>query len=265
MSTSTRPTRITAATFQAVVGALLWLALNTRFDIAQAVGAASRYSNDPSPEAIEMVKRILRYLAGTPQIGITYHRSTSHPADLVAYSDADWGGEKASGLSTTGMLVLYNGSPIAWSSRKQQTVALSSTEAEYVAASETTRQVEWERNVLRALLFTPTLPPTPLHIDNRTAIQLIGEDNTTDRRKHINIKYHYIRQQAANDSIKPLWVSTEHQLADIFTKPLPVLTFVKLRDIVRNEDETQEHQPNATAATRSSPKATPSHSEPQLK
>ena len=232
LSTSTRPTRVTPSTFLSVIGALLWLALITRPDIAQAVGAAARHGAQPTPEAIEMVKRILRYLAGSLDRSIVYSPlKHGQPLQLKAYSDSDWGGEESTGTSTSGMLILLNGTPVSWSSRRQKTIALSSTEAEYVAASEAAREIQWIRTVLAAFGVS-ALPPTPLLIDNRTAIQLIAENNTTDRRKHINIKYHYIRQQAELGVIAPEWVPTADQLADIFTKPLPRVTFIRLRDII---------------------------------
>ena len=125
-----------------------------------------------------------------------------------------------------------------WCSRKQPTISLSTTEAEYVAASEASRMNAWIHNLLNALGCT-NLPPTPLLCDNRTAIQLCGEQNTTDRRKHINVKYHFIRQEKENKKIDVVWVCTTDQLADILAKALPITTFIALRDRISTLSDPQ--------------------------
>jgi transposase InsO family protein len=238
---------VSASNYRQAIGALQWLAQITRFDIAHAVGSASRYTAAPTPEAIESVKRILRYLRGKPDLSITFRSSSlSHP-QLTIYSDADWAGDASTASSTTGILVLINDTPVYWCSRKQHTISLSSTEAEYVAASEASRENAWIRNILEALGCT--LPPTPLHCDNRTAIQLVEEQNTTDRRKHINVKYHYIRQEARDNKIKLGWVGTADQMADIFTKPLPILTFTKLRDRIIDPNHPKPVAPSSSSST----------------
>ena len=190
----------------------------------------SRYTSNPTMEAIESVKRILRYLKLHQTDGITYHRSTKAPI-LVSYSDADWAGEKDTAESTTGSLHFLAEGPVSWSSKKQKTIALSSTESEYIAASEATREVVWLRKILAAAGY-PQRQPTILFCDNRTTILLTSEDSTTDRRKHINVKYHYIRSQLKEGMIQMKWIETKEQLADIMTKAMPPLRFNYLQPII---------------------------------
>ena len=121
------------------------------------------------------------------------------------------------------------GGPVWWQSSKQTTVAQSSTEAEYIAANEAARLIMATRNLLAELHF-PQPHATPLFIDNRTSIRMALEDGQHARRKHINVKHHYIRELIENESISVHWISTENQLADLLTKALPRDTFKTLRD-----------------------------------
>jgi len=130
---------------------------------------------------------------------------------------------------------MIGGAAIYWRSGKQPTVALSSTEAEYIAASETTRTIKSARVFLAHLGWAQS-ESTPLYIDNQTAIRMSSEEGyDEDRRKHINVKYHYIVECVKEGYIKPVWVPTEQQLADIFTKSMPQRQFLLLRKQVMNE------------------------------
>ena len=225
---------INATSYRSIIGSLQWLVTCTRPDIAHAVGMLARSCADPQPQQFEETKYLLRYLSGTRQLGLTY-RPMSNGIILYGYSDADWAGEVVGARSTSGSLLMIGGAAIYWRSGKQPTVALSSTEAEYIAASETTRTIKSARVFLAHLGWAQS-ESTPLYIDNQTAIRMSSEEGyDEDRRKHINVKYHYIVECVKEGYIKPVWVPTEQQLADIFTKSMPQRQFLLLRKQVMNE------------------------------
>lgn len=239
--------------YRSTVGALNFLASSTRPDIAFHVNRAAQFNENPGAEHWKAVKRILRYLAGTVDYGLLFTRSeqsTSFSAtfpQLIAFADASWSSCADTGRSTTGwLLALGSGNWIDWSSKKQETVALSSCEAEYMAATEGTKAVMWAKHLLEELhwaasadsggaatgsavqqpqLFTPLL-----FSDNKSAIALAHNDTHHNRSKHIELRYHFIREQVAAKALRMEWCSAQQQLADLLTKPLTPLPFTTIRD-----------------------------------
>ena len=132
--------------YQSMVGTLLYAATATRPDIAQAVGAVSKFNSCPTEAHVTAVKRIIRYLKGTINLGLMYNKSADHK--LFGFSDADWAGDIDSRHSTTGNLFIMSGAAISWLSRKQPVVALSTTEAEYIALCTATQEAVWLRRLL---------------------------------------------------------------------------------------------------------------------
>lgn len=208
--------------YRQAVGALMFLMLSTRPDIAFAIGVASRKLENPSQEDIVKVKRIFRYLKGTEDCQIVYHPNSN--VKMEGYSDADLGGDLQTGRSTTGVLCMYAGGPISWISQRQQSVALSTTEAELVAASEATREIVWIRRLLEELSIKQDDPI--LYVDNEAAIKLAKNPEFHKRTKHIRIRHFFVREivQKGLLLIKP--INTDNQLADMLTKPMhkPKLT-----------------------------------------
>jgi hypothetical protein len=212
--------------FRALVGSLLYLALSTRPDIAHAVAAQARQVAKPTAEGWSELKKILRYLSGTASYGLVYGGSS----ELIAYSDSDWAGDRhGDGRSTTGWFMMVGTTPISWTSRKQTIVALSSTEAEYIANGEAVQEVLWVRQLLEDIHQLQN-HPILLRCDNSSAIALASNDKHHQRTKHINVKHHFIRQYVENNTIQLQWVPSEQQLADILTKPLGPNIFIRLRD-----------------------------------
>ena len=227
----------------------MYAANSTRPDISYAVGMAARSSSAPTDEAIKLVKRILRYLYGTQHLGITYHRYNGK-LNVEAYSDSNWAGvphEKA--RSTTGIVIKINGGAIFWQSVRQHSVSLSSAEAEYIACSEAGRELLSLRHFLEELSVMPN-GPLPLFVDNQTAILMTEEEGNNDRRKHINVRYHWIRDQVTSRLISVHWVETKKQEADLFTKPLPPTAFEYLRDLIMGV-ATNEHQHSTSSSSSS--------------
>lgn len=210
-ATTIRPADSTA--YRTLIGRLLYVACMTRPDIAFAVTAVSRYSNAPGKAHWTAAKRILAYLAGTMHYGICYaHPDTGLADQLKCFSDSDYAGCLDTRWFTSDLLSLLNGGPVAWKSHLQKPVAQSTAEVEYYAAGHESRDI------------TQSVP-TPLFCDNNSAILLVHNTVFHDRTKHIEVKFHLIRDYVRAGHIKMLPVAREDQLADIFTKPLSAPAF----------------------------------------
>jgi hypothetical protein len=207
---------------------LLYAAITTRLDIAYAVNALSRHLLNPTDAHWQAGKRVLRYLQGTRNLGLSFKKSNSDAFQVEAYSDADWAGDQDDRKSTTGYVVLLNGSVVSWVSKKQATIALSSAEAEYMAISSTMQEITWIGQLLKELKVNVS-QPTKLFCDNQAAIAISQNDVHHARTKHIDIRHHYIRQAIHNKEVTLSWIRSEDQLADIFTKALPREVFQRLR------------------------------------
>jgi hypothetical protein len=167
------------------------------------------------------VKRILRYLVSTPCFGIWYPKG--YTFDLIGYSDYDYAGCKVDRKSTSGTCQFLGRSLVSWSSKKQTFIALSTAEAEYVAAGQCCEQLLWMRQTLRD--FGYNLSKVPLLCDNESAILPVEHSRTT----HIDIRHYFLRDHQQKGDIDVYHISTENQLADIFTKPLDEKRFCRLR------------------------------------
>jgi len=176
---------------------------------------------------------VLRYVKGTVSLGLTYGRGTQATDGRITlapcFSDADWAGDTVDRRSTTGLILKVNGCTVSWASKKQQTVSLSSAEAEYMAAGAATQEIIWLRGLLRELGFAQE-QATVLQVDNQSAMAMASDDVHHARTKHIDIRHHFIRQHIAEGSLALRWVASAEQEADILTKPLGRLLFCKLRE-----------------------------------
>lgn len=212
--------------YRGIVGCLRYL-VHTRPDIAFSVGYVSRFMEAPTTEHEAAVKRILRYIAGTTEFGCHYHQSSS-PVQLVGYSDADMAGDPDTRKSTTGVVFFLGTSPVSWQSVKQKVVALSSCEAEYIAATTAACQGVWLSQLLGEV--NQEEPDAfKLLIDNKSAIALSKNPVFHERSKHIATRYHYIRERVGDGSVHVEFVRTEGQIADILTKALGRTRFQELR------------------------------------
>jgi hypothetical protein len=218
--------------YRSVVSSLLWL-LQTRPDIAHAVGAVSRFVSNPGPSHYLALKRILRYLKGTSDFGMFYRRSNIHPQKfLAAYSDSDWAQNADDRRSTSGYVVMLNGNVISCKSKAQSCVALSSCEAETVAICLCAQELVFLRSVLQELGYSQT-EPTVLFCDNTGAIAFTKDGANHSKMKHISLRQHYVRDLVSDEQVKPVYVPTDLNLADIFTKALGPVKFQGFRKKLR--------------------------------
>jgi Reverse transcriptase (RNA-dependent DNA polymerase) len=217
--------------YQQAIGSLLYAAINTRPDIAYTVSVLGRFASNPSENHKIAVKRVFRYLRGTLDYNIRYYRS-NNSGYLTGYTDSDYAGDKNEYKSTSGYIFYLANGPISYSSKLQSITAQSSTEAEYIALCNATKEAIYLRGLLIEIGHFQQ-EKIPIYTDNNGAIQLAKNPVFHSRTKHINVRYHYIRQQL--DVISVLYKETNKQPADGLTKPLVKIKhqeFLKLLGII---------------------------------
>ena len=221
-----------AAEYRSIVGGLMFAAQLTRVDIAWITGLLGRYMQKPLLMHYNAAVQVLRYLASTKHHGLLYPRAvtehTIHSVTVTGYTDSDWGGDLGDRKSTSGTVILINNCPVSWVSKKQKSVSLSTAEAEYYALSETAKECEWYRQTLRELF--QEYPTISVLCDNNAAVRIAHNTDSHDRSKHIDIRYHFVRDVIAKKHITLDWIETKKQLADLLTKRLATDRFTELRD-----------------------------------
>ena len=215
-STTTEFAQMRDVPYHEAVGLLMYAALGTRPDIAFAVQTVSRFSTKPGPTHWEAVKRIFRYLKGTTELWLTYGTSKM---DLTGYADAD-GSMAEDRQAISGYAFLIHGGAVSWSAKRQEIIALSTTEAEYIAITHGVKEALWLCSLL-SQLFNTVLDPTTLFSDNQSAIQLTKDHQYHAQTKHINICFHFIRYIMEGGSIRLVYCLTDNMVADTLTKALP--------------------------------------------
>ena len=210
--------------YRGMIGSLLYLTAS-RPDIMFAVCLCARFQACPKESHLKAVKRILRYVKGTIDFGLWYPKSDYFA--LRGYSDADFAGCTLDRKSTSGTCHFLGNSLTSWSSKKQNSVALSTAEAEYVAAGNCVAQILWMKQTLED--FGLKYDHVPVLCDNTSAINIAKNPIQHSRTKHIEIRHHFIRDHVQKGSIDLSFVGTDDQLADIFTKPLADGPFSKIR------------------------------------
>jgi hypothetical protein len=201
--------------YRGMIGSLLYLTAS-RPDISFSVGVCARYQSDPKESHLSSVKRIIRYVNGTSNYGIWYSFDTN--ASLVGFSDADWAGNCDDRKSTSGGCFFLGNNLVSWFCKKQNSISLSTAEAEYIAAGSGCTQLLWMKQMLVDYGFNQgTLT---LFCDNMSAINISKNPVQHSRTKHIDIRHHFIRELVENKCIVLEHVGTNDQLADLFTKPL---------------------------------------------
>jgi hypothetical protein len=207
------------ALYQSIVGSLMYAAIGTRPDIAFAVAALSRYNVKPYRVHLTAAKRVLRYLKATADVKLVFPSTTSTEASpLVGYTDSDFAGDRADRKSQGGHIFKVYGAPISWLSRKQGLVAFSTTEAEYIACSDATREAEWLVR-LHKDVTGETVVPT-IYCDSNGALKTIYSGVSSPKTKHIDIRYHISRDRQERGIVNFTDISTDDNLADIMTKAL---------------------------------------------
>lgn len=222
--------------YRELIGKVMYLMTSTRPDIAHCVGVLSRYLNNPGQAHWTAAKHLLAYLKNTKLYQLTF---TKDEGELVGYTDSDWAGTIDNRHSTSGYVFTYANCAITWRSGLQDIVATSTTEAEYIGMYEATKEAIWLRSFFNDLLGN-CLPTTTIFGDNLGSIQLSGNPVFHRRTKHIDVKYHSLREQVQSRSVKFTHIPTNLQVADIFTKAIPKLSHfnhVNSLGLVRNTSQ----------------------------
>ena len=212
--------------YRQLIGCLLFLCVNTRPDIAAVVSILSQRVSNPTKEDWVELKRLIRYLKGTKHFKLKLGNLRSN--NLIVFSDADWAQNRNDRKSNTGYLFKFNGAAISWTCRKQQCVALSSTEAEYIALAETAKELIWVRKLLEDFEMLQE-EPVIVYEDNQSCIKLVDNEKISRRTKHVDTRYHFINDLKNRKILDIKYCPTEDMEADIFTKPLSFIKFEKFR------------------------------------
>lgn len=199
----------------------------TRPDLAFAVSRVAQHMHASLQSHWVQVKQILRYIAGTANMGIYIQRSND--LSLSIFCDADLGGCKQVRKSTICYAIYAGPNLVSWSSKKHRAVSRSSTEAEYPFLATSTSEVLWLFSVLKEIGYPSTKPPS-LWCDNLGATYLTGNHIFTTRSRHLEIEFHFVRDLVARNQLVVNYISTDDQIADLLTKPLPEAKFHGQRD-----------------------------------
>jgi hypothetical protein len=203
--------------YREAIGSLMYLSTCTRPDIATAVGVLSRFNNEPRKNHWKAVVKLFRYLCGTRKMGLVFDKNNS--SGIIGFSDADWAADKEDRKSISGYVILLNGTAISWYSKKQSCAALSSTEAEFVAACEAAKEILWIKNLLNEMDLEVG-KTMKLMVDNEACKAIAQDERGMKRLKHIDLKYMFLKELVAKGKIKLDHCRTEEQLADFLTKGL---------------------------------------------
>jgi hypothetical protein len=218
--------------YRGIIGALLYLAGSTRPDIAFSVGVLARYQEVSTDEHWKRAKRVLRYLQSTMEYGLSIPLlPSSEDLILKGWSDADFAGDPIDRHSTSRYVFTFGDTVISWRSRKQRIVALSTTEAKYVALAEAVQEAIYLRQVLEELGYAQQ-EPTIIFEDNQSAIAIVKNDAFHEQTKHMGVRYHFICDAVTNGEVEIEYVPTERQMADTLTKPLNRAIFERLRGMM---------------------------------
>ncbi|KAL7767857.1 hypothetical protein ACKLNR_002158 [Fusarium oxysporum f. sp. zingiberi] len=229
--------------YQQKVGSIVYLAGKSRPDISFAANYTARFMSKPSRDHMDEVDGILAYLKHTLRRGYKYKRGTGK-LNLSGFVDADFAGCIDTRRSTTGWVFMLAGAPISWASQRQRTVSLSTTDAEYVAASEAAKEAIWIRGFVNDLnLPDMSVGAVPLYIDNEGARKLTRNPEFHNRTKYIDIRYNFIRERVIEtEEIDTRRVDTKFNIADILTKPLARLRLEELSTMMGMIDIPEEPQ-----------------------
>lgn len=213
--------------YRKIIGMLLYLSTNSRPDISSTVAILSQKVAKPTNYDLNELRRVIRYLKGTRDLRLRLS-SEGPTGELYAYSDANWAEDRMDRKSNSGYYVSVNGGALGWSCRKQNLVAMSSTEAEFIALSEATKELVWLKR-LCAEFDVDIEDTTPIFTDSQSSMKIITNDGFSDRSKHIDTKFHYTKDMVTKKEVRLIYCPTDENIADMLTKPLGSIKLAKMR------------------------------------
>ena len=221
--------------YRQIVGSLIYTMTGTRPDLCHIVTKLSQHMSKPTVASLNAAKHVLRYLKGTSSLSLKFRR-TDHPLELVGFSDSDWGGSVSDrkSISGYGFQLSQSGPLVSWKSKKQQTVALSTCEAEYTALAETVQEGKFLKQLCVDLGILQVSNSILINADNQSAIKLAKNPAFHKRSKHIDVKFHFIRSEVQLGAVSLSYIASEDNLADIFTKPVSKVRLDKFKHFICN-------------------------------
>ena len=208
--------------YSSAIGSIMYIMICTRPNLTHSISLLSKYMSNLGKEHWEALKWLLKYIKGTLTEGLIYH-SSKEGVKLIGFMDSDYAGDRDKRRSTTAYIFTVCGNCVSWKSQLQSVVALSSTEAEYIAATEATKEAMWIKGLLMELKLMQQ--EVVIYLDSQSAIHLCKNPVFHERSKHIQVKYHFIRDMVAQKVFKLEKVPTELNLSEMGTKVLPVSKF----------------------------------------
>lgn len=215
--------------YRQLIGRLLYLSVNTRPDISASVSILAQKVSHPSIEDWNQLKRVVKYLKSTHQLKLKVSNLQSGDLSLIGYADATWADDRIDRKSNSGRIIYFNGGTISWSCNKQNMVASSSCEAEFISISEASKEVKWLRQLLEELHET-ICSPTTIFEDNQGCIDLVRDHKFSYKTKHIDTRYKMIRDLVRKKIIECQYCPTEEMIADLLTEPLSAIKHNYLRE-----------------------------------
>ena len=215
--------------YRKLIGMLLYISTNTRPDISAAVGILSQRVSKPRKLDYVEAIRIVKYLMSTKDEKL-YMYDTKDSIPLIAFADSDWAEDRETRKSISGVICKIFGASVSWSSRKQNIVSTSTTESEFYAISEAVKEIQWLKNILKDFHVNVDEPIT-VHSDNQSTIKMIENSKFSSRTKHIDVRLHFVRECVYAAKIKLKYCPSEHNVADLLTKPLAGVKMKYLRNL----------------------------------
>lgn len=215
--------------YQKLIGCLLYISVNTRPDITASISILAQKVSVPNEEDWNELKRVLRYLKATSKLRLVLGNSEYGNGEVFGYADANWAESRSDRKSNSGYVFIVHGAIISWACRKQKCVALSSTEAEFIALSEACQEAHWLKRLLGDM-HHPLQTPITIHEDNQSCLKLIEDEKLSNRTKHIDTRYNFVKDYIEKQIVSCVYCPTEKMLADLLTKPLPTSKHIELRD-----------------------------------
>jgi len=223
--------KVDTKSYQCALGSLIYPMLGTHPDLSYAIAALSRHTANPGPDHQRALERMFRYLQATSNHQLVLGHGSSGNSTLLGYTDANWASNINDRKSTSGYVFKLGSGAISWSSKKQATVMLSSTEAEYITRAHATKEAVWLRQLL-SKLGQDMSSPTVLRIDNQSAITITWNPEFHDRTKHIDICYHFLRQVIDDGMVELTYTPTGEQVANALMKGLPPASHNKFKSLM---------------------------------
>ena len=220
--------------FRELIGALSWIALLIRPDIANSVRAVARYCSAPKLMRWNAARSILGYAMRTSSFGISFQKGTLTVISLVSFADADYASRSTDRRSVSGGVVMCAGGAVSWYSKSQKCVTLSTTQAGYVAMSDMGKEILFLRQVWCFMLLKARMPCIAMYEDNEGAIQVAKHPILNSNSKHIDVRHHFLRELVERKEVEIIHVASQYQHADFLTKALPEREVEFHRGIVTN-------------------------------